>query len=54
MNQPNIKHELQVQKNWFDWPLGLYMDSEYYAQYPPGMKMTDGIPGKSSSSFWLL
>lgn len=23
---------------------GLYMDSEYYAQYPPGMKMTDGIP----------
>jgi len=23
---------------------GLYMDSEYYSQYPPGMKMTDGIP----------
>jgi len=23
---------------------GLYMDTEYYAQYPPGMKMTDGIP----------
>ena len=26
-------------------PAGLYMDTEYYAQYPPGMKMTDGIPG---------
>jgi len=23
---------------------GLYMDTEYYAQYPPGMKMTDGVP----------
>lgn len=23
---------------------GLYMDNAYYAQYPPGMKMTDGIP----------
>ncbi len=22
------------------------MDTEYYSQYPPGMKMTDGIPGK--------
>lgn len=20
------------------------MDTEYYAQYPPGMKMTDGVP----------
>ena len=23
---------------------GLYLDSKYYLQYPPGMKMTDGIP----------
>ena len=23
---------------------GLYLDSEYYLHYPPGMKMTDGIP----------
>ncbi|CAB4056322.1 OPN4 [Lepeophtheirus salmonis] len=23
---------------------GLYMDTTYYNQYPPGMKMTDGIP----------
>ena len=23
---------------------GLYLDSKYYQAYPPGMKMTDGIP----------
>jgi r-opsin len=23
---------------------GLYMDDQYYMQYPPGMKITDGIP----------
>ena len=34
------------------------MDTEYYAQYPPGMKMTDGIPGNYSATWklddWLL
>ena len=23
---------------------GLYLDNKYYLHYPPGMKMTDGIP----------
>ena len=23
---------------------GLYLDSKYYQAYPPGMKMTDGVP----------
>ena len=23
---------------------GLYLDAKYYQAYPPGMKMTDGIP----------
>ena len=23
---------------------GLYMDTTYYNQYPPGMKLTDGVP----------
>lgn len=23
---------------------GLYLDSNYYQAYPPGMKMTDGVP----------